>query len=210
METFRGTSFGHRARQVRENRLAWEMLFQPRYNATVFGVSGEGGEPKWELRPAASSLQCTAGVPWWEGQGRRAGVKAKAPAAAGDRSAHVLWRIQNGEGPQGINTRLTIALTGTNDVNRCERIFKVSEEGAGRCCDRPCRHSFMNCMLTCSFGSSAAQMALISLASVGGPAVGVCPLASWHSIQQTRCPVHAAGIPRCPLSCCFPGKEIGA
>lgn len=43
-EAFRGNSFGRAARRFRENKLAWEALFQPYYNATVFAVSGEGGD----------------------------------------------------------------------------------------------------------------------------------------------------------------------
>lgn len=52
----------------------------------------------------------------------------RALAAAGDRSAHLLWRVQNGEGPQGVNISLIVTLIGTNDVKRMYKTFRVGEE----------------------------------------------------------------------------------
>lgn len=43
---------------------------------------------------------------------------SKCPVAAGDRAVNVLWRLQNGEGPWGLDVRCVTVLIGTNDLGR--------------------------------------------------------------------------------------------
>ena len=38
-------------------------------------------------------------------------------AAVGDRTEHLFWRIQNGEGPKDLRPKAVVVLIGTNDLN---------------------------------------------------------------------------------------------
>ncbi len=35
---------------------------------------------------------------------------------SGDQAVHLLWRLQNGEGPRGLNPKAVSVMIGTNDV----------------------------------------------------------------------------------------------
>lgn len=45
-------------------------------------------------------------------------VKAAAFGIAADRAAHLLWRLQNGELPQGLKARVVVVLVGSNDLGQ--------------------------------------------------------------------------------------------
>lgn len=43
--------------------------------------------------------------------------------SAGDRTEHLFWRLQNGEGPRDLKPRAVVLLIGTNDLNH---VYDVS------------------------------------------------------------------------------------
>ncbi|EFN50813.1 hypothetical protein CHLNCDRAFT_55501 [Chlorella variabilis] len=50
---------------------------------------------------------------WREMMGTR---RAMVLGIAGDQTMHLLWRLRNGEGPKGLNSKIVTAMIGTNDM----------------------------------------------------------------------------------------------
>lgn len=47
-------------------------------------------------------------------------------AVSGDQTVHVLWRLQNGEGPRGLKPAKVALMIGTNDVSHLSYLQRVS------------------------------------------------------------------------------------
>lgn len=53
------------------------------------------------------------------------GVRAAAYSISGDRTEHLYWRLQNGEGPKDLKPRAVVLLIGTNDLNHVYDLLQL-------------------------------------------------------------------------------------
>lgn len=146
-EAFRGTTVGFRSERWSENEAAWAALVTApppparRYNAAVYSVSGETpslilqgvccGCSHRDIR-AAQLPGLSAGQAWHcKAKSSHACAIATSPPAgcatplAGDQAMHLLWRLQNGEGPRDLNPAVVMVQIGTNDIGHLTYLYQV-------------------------------------------------------------------------------------
>lgn len=126
VEGFRGLGMGSFRPKMRTNNQAWTELIQPNFRAVPWGISGKAAaavEGLGILDMRLGHLQTWAGScanPW------STHVLPHPTLAAGDRAMNLLWRIRNGEGPEGMKTKVIVVLIGTNDIGRMQYLFEAS------------------------------------------------------------------------------------
>ncbi|KAK9807469.1 hypothetical protein WJX72_000118 [[Myrmecia] bisecta] len=82
-------------------------------------IYGDSITETWRGRQMGQEIEkFSTGPPIWDTHSVTWPFSAATFGIAGDTTEHLLWRIQNGEGPTGLGTKVIIVLIGTNDLTQ--------------------------------------------------------------------------------------------